>query len=478
MKKVLSLFLAFVAIFVFAGCGEKQSAGNLNFTVDKNINKEVVITEKGQNAIKDLFKEFEYEGEEAEQTVLMIVEYAKFARLDDSEVLKIVNAIKKNMDVVLSYIKGEAFTSDTETIYSMVALIQDVLNAIDNDTIGLLLYNVYESGMIEEMIPEEELQGMELPEISLEYLVIQSRFMMHTYKAIINSISKKDVETVCTIAEKYMMYESDDSYKEEPEVVLPTAKEVVSLVDIIEDAVKSINISDAAWAQYFKVVGDEQAKLLDEMMEMLSKINGEDQVKTPVAIQTMLDFAKETTALTAKFSPAAVRFLENTLEAVTEKSLKDVLVVLDNDWGYDEITNDYFDYYYVNGKKVSEEEYEKAEIAQLQGLINIAYNGYKALSKADKDAIFGYAEGYLENAEEMFVETYEKEYGGKPEKYEGETASREDLFKLLDAFLACETYDEIEDLEDEVRQTFIKYLGAKTPYLVGYMLQGEAPRLG
>ena len=475
MKKVLSLFLALVAIFVFVGCGEKQSGGNLDFTVDESINKEVFITEKGQNAIKDVFKEFGIEGEEAEQTTLMVVEYAKFARLDDAEVLKIVNAIKKNMETIQAVMSGEVTYNDSDVIYSFVQLIQDVLNAIDNDTIGLLLYNIYESGMIDEIL-SEELNGMELPEMSLEFLVVQSRFMMHTFKAIINSISKKDVETVYNFMEKYMMYASNDgSFEAEPEVVLPTAKEVVALVDIIEDAVKSINISDAEWAQYYKVVGEGQAELMDAMMKMLSSINGGAEAAYPMIIQTMMDFAKETTALAAKFSPAALRFLENTLEAVTEKSLKDVLVVIDYIYECDQETYECNDCYYINGKEVSEEEYEKAEIAQIQGAINIVYNGYKALSQADKDAIFGYVEGYLEMADELFVETYEKEYGEKPAKYEGEKASREDLFKLLDAFLACETYDEIDDLEEEAMQTLMGYLGEKAPYLAMNMFQSEAP---
>ena len=142
MKKVLSLFLALVAIFVFVGCGEKESGGNLDFTVDESINKEVFITEKGQNAIKDVFKEFGIEGEEAEQTTLMIVEYAKFARLDDAEVLKIVNAIEKNMETILAVMSGEVTYNNSDVIYSFVQLIQDVLNAIDNDTSGLLLYNI------------------------------------------------------------------------------------------------------------------------------------------------------------------------------------------------------------------------------------------------------------------------------------------------------------------------------------------------
>ena len=476
MKKVLSLFLALVAIFVFVGCGEKESGGNLDFTVNESINKEVFITEKGQNAIKDVFKEFGVEGEEAEQTTLMIVEYAKFARLDDAEVLKIVNAIEKNMETILAVMSGEVTYNNSDVIYSFVQLIQDVLNAIDNDTIGLLLYNIYESGMIDEIL-SEELNGMELPEMSLEFLVVQSRFMMHTYKAIINSISKKDVETVYNLVEKYMMYASnDDSFETEPEVVLPTAKEVVALVDIIEDAVKSINISDAEWAQYYKVVGEGQAELMDAMMKMLSSINGGAVAGDQMAIiQNMMDFAKETTALTAKFSPAALRFLENTLEAVTEKSLKDVLVVLDYDYECDQETYECKEYYYINGKEVSEEESEKAEIAQIQGVINIVYNGYKALSQADKDAIFGYVEAYLEMADELFVETYEKEYGEKPAKYEGEKASREDLFKLLDAFLACETYDETDDLEEEAMQTLMGYLGEKAPYLAMNMFHSEAP---
>ena len=78
-------------------------------------------------------------------------------------------------------------------------------------------------------------------------------------------------------------------------------------------------------------------------------------------------------------------------------------------------------------------------------------------------------------ADELFVETYEKEYGEKPAKYEGEKASREDLFKLLDAFLACETYDEMDDLEEEAMQTLMGYLGEKAPYLAMNMFQSEAP---
>ena len=128
MKKILSVLLLFIAMFMFVACGKdeekddknKNNTGSdvtIDFEVKEDINKEVKLTETGKQGVNNVLVALGCSSEEASQMVEQIVPMIEMARLSDEKVVEIASIVTENKDLLEKFI--ELIASSEKDKYPM-----------------------------------------------------------------------------------------------------------------------------------------------------------------------------------------------------------------------------------------------------------------------------------------------------------------------------------------------------------------------
>jgi len=502
MKKFLSILVLFLAMFMFAACGEEEKEDNktneddkqgevedekdpgegekdpeegnkeVDFTVPQDVNKEVKLTEAGKKGVADLLTAFG--AEEANQMVEQVVPMVEMARLSDEQVVEIAAIVTENMAVIEKLMalmesskdvapdedyyeklpmslevldapqnEEEALPITAAEVKQLVKAVKDLLNAIGDDTIGLFLYNYIQT------------MGEAMPfEISLEAYVVESRMIMLMAKSIVGSISDADIDEVYT-----MMTGAQ------------TDEAMARLVAIVKDTVNAINFDDSVWESYFAVINAEVKKLFEspEFLAMLEGMMNDTEASSVMGL--IYSSAIGLYEQVSKLTPAMIQYVVNVLDEVDAEFIgisgKDYSTRHDYNWE----TNEEIVTYYINGKEVTKEEYEAAQSKLMKESINVFYNAYKKLSQKDKDAIVETVEVYLVLLDATMEEMFKQEMPGQnidEFKYQGAKATLEEVFAELDKVLAKEVITEDDFMP--LLEKAMGYAATKAPLFVGMML--------
>lgn len=472
MKKLFSLLMLFLAMFMFVACDKDKSENDgksddaklediLDVEVeDEKVNQEVEVTEASKNAVAEVLVELGVAtSESSAQAVEAVVTYIEMARLSEEKVVAICELVKANKDLltlVFGAVKSEpipiaAAPEEGVTVDQVKALfnfVKELLNVIGDDTLGVFMYNFAKE------------QGTLIEGIELETYVVESRFMMRSLRDMLKSIDDAEVE---------LLYNSVMSQTE------MTAGVAAQLVDVAQGVVESINYGDQVWADYYDIVLENADKVLnsEEFNAMLEAILKEIDMNEMSAMFTiMIDSAKGLVEIVSDMTPATIQFAVNVLDEFDEATIAELMkeVTIEYDGYFDEEKFEWVenDKYIVDGKEVSEEEYEKASFAKTKVGVNAIYDAYKKLSDKDKDALVKSVEAYFAELDKITEKVFKEQMPGENldnYKYKGETATLDEVFAALDKFLANEVFDEEDSMA--LAQAAAGYMATKAPIFAG-----------
>jgi len=462
MKKILSVLLLFIAMFMFVACGKDEEKDDKNknntgsdVTIDfevneEEVNKEVKLTETGKQGVNNVLVALGCPSEEVSQMVEQIVPMIEMARLSDEKVVEIASIVTENKDLLEKFIEliasskkdkypmaledseeEEALPITAAEIKQAVKAVKDLLNAIGDDTLGLFLYNYTE------LLKTQGAQAMPF-EISLEVYVAESRMIMAILKSVVASISDADIDEV------YSMMSGPQ-----------TDEAMAKLVQIVKDTVNAINFDDSVWESYYNVVTSEikeimQSEVFEDLMGSLVPSDGMMSYVVEMAVDAAVSLIEKSSKLT----PAMIQYMVNVLDNIDIEYIK------------------------LSGSSANtEEEYEALKAKQLKANINVFYSAYKKLNIKDQNAVIDFAESYLVEMDKVMTEVFKQQMPNEnvdDYKYQGEKATLDEVFAELDKVLAKEELTE-EDLQ-VVLMKALGYAGSKAPLFVGSMFNGQSSR--
>jgi len=462
MKKILSVLLLFIAMFMFVACGKDEEKDDKNknntgsdVTIDfevneEEVNKEVKLTETGKQGVNNVLVALGCPSEEVSQMIEQIVPMIEMARLSDEKVVEIASIVTENKDLLEKFIEliasskkdkypmaledseeEEALPITAAEIKQAVKAVKDLLNAIGDDTLGLFLYNYTE------LLKTQGAQAMPF-EISLEVYVAESRMIMAILKSVVASISDADIDEV------YSMMSGPQ-----------TDEAMAKLVQIVKDTVNAINFDDSVWESYYNVVTSEikeimQSEVFEDLMGSLVPSDGMMSYVVEMAVDAAVSLIEKSSKLT----PAMIQYMVNVLDNIDIEYIK------------------------LSGSSANtEEEYEALKAKQLKANINVFYSAYKKLNIKDQNAVIDFAESYLVEMDKVMTEVFKQQMPNEnvdDYKYQGEKATLDEVFAELDKVLAKEELTE-EDLQ-VVLMKALGYAGSKAPLFVGSMFNGQSSR--
>ena len=461
MKKILSVLLLFIAMFMFVACGKDEEKDDKNknntgsdVTIDfevneEEVNKEVKLTETGKQSLSAALVAIGCPENEVSANVEMLVPMIEMARLSDEKVVEIASIVTENKDLLEKFIEliasskkdkypmaleaseEEALPITAAEIKQAVKAVKDLLNAIGDDTLGLFLYNYTE------LLKTQGAQAMPF-EISLEVYVAESRMIMLILKSVVASISDADIDEVYTMMSG-------------PQ----TDEAMAKLVAIVKDTVNAINFDDSVWESYYNVVTSEikeimQSEVFENLMGSLVPSDGMMSYVVEMAVDAAVSLIEKASKLT----PAMIQYMVNVLDNIDIEYIK------------------------LSGSSANtEEEYEALKAKQLKANINVFYSAYKKLDSKDQNAVIDFAESYLVEMDKVMAEVFKQQMPNEnveDYKYKGETATLDEVFAELDKVLAKEELTE-EDLQ-VVLMKALGYAGSKAPLFIGSMFNGQSSR--
>ena len=392
MKKILSVLLLFIAMFMFVACGKDEEKDDKNknntgsdVTIDfevneEEVNKEVKLTETGKQGVNNVLVALGCPSEEASQMVEQIVPMIEMARLSDEKVVEIAAIVTENKAVLEKLMELVDGKEKAEELYPMsapqqeesalpitaaeikqlVKAVKDLLNAIGDDALGLFIYNYTE------LLKTQGAQAMPF-EISLEVYVAESRMIMLILKSVVASISDADIDEV------YSMMSGPQ-----------TDEAMARLVQIVKDTVNAINFDDSVWEKYFAVVNSEMKKVFSDptfvaMIEGLLAEEGANKM-TSLVLEATLEMYEQV----GKLTPAMIQYMVNVLDEVDAEFIGLTGTDTYVQWDKDYINGTESAKYYIDGKEVTEEAYNEQIGKMNKAGAELFYNAYKKLDKKIK----------------------------------------------------------------------------------------------
>ena len=290
--------------------------------------------------------------------------------------------------------------------------------------------------------------------------------IMTILNSMLNSISDADVDTFYNL----VMSQTE-----------PTNAQIVSLIDIVEDAVNSIKITEQAWVDYYAALKPSVVKMINSEMfqAMLDSMIDPDAAQSGLATILLKSFIGGAASLVdfmGKTTYSGLQYVKNVLAGLNESTLNELTKEMYVD--FDKET--YEAKYMVDGVEVTPEQFEAAQFAQIKAMVNVFYNPYKALAESDKANLVKFVEEAIKVLEKGMVDMFNESApeGEKIDnyKYKGETAELSDVFATLDAFLAAANMDAAEEVLEDLEMKLIGYIAKYAPLFVGTMM-GVGPEV-